>query len=43
MKWHGLEEIASLRWHDPDQVRRSKLGEASSQPGIPDSRVQRRV
>jgi hypothetical protein len=30
---------ASLRWHDPDQVRRSKLGEASSQPGIPDSRV----
>ena len=31
---------ASLRWHDPDQVRRSKLGEASSQPGSPDSRVQ---
>src|SRR6185312_1197431 len=32
-------ENASLRWHDPDQVRRSKLGVASSQPGSPDSRV----
>src|ERR1700710_1745109 len=27
-------ELASLRWHDPDQVRRSELGEAPSQPGI---------
>ncbi len=25
---------ASLRWHDPDQLRRSKLGEAPSQTGI---------
>src|SRR5680860_577751 len=31
--------FASLRWHDPDQVRRSKLRSASSQPGSPDSRV----
>src|SRR5690606_2238687 len=42
----SLEEMArdveirsSLRWHDPDQVRRSKLRSASSQPGSPDSRV----
>src|SRR5690554_2555885 len=31
--------VPSLRWHYPDQVRRSKLGVASSQPGSPDSRV----
>lgn len=35
--------MASLRRHDPDQVRRSKLYVASSQPGIPDSRVRDRA
>src|SRR5690606_15506591 len=40
----GLRELfASLRWHYPDQVRRSKLGSASSQPGSPDSRVRHPV
>jgi hypothetical protein len=35
-EWSAATGIrcSSLRWHDPDQVRRSELGEAPSQPGI---------
>src|SRR5664279_1066307 len=34
---------ASLRWHDPDQVRRSKVADLPLSPASPDSRVSRGV
>ena len=30
--WHGYVKSVSLRWHDPDQVRRSKVDDLPLSP-----------